>query len=158
MGMRDRTKIFFVILIWLLLSGVLFGQAEADSMGSSQAITITKSPRGAVLRSLVFPGWGQWYNGQKLKAVLVIAGEAALVGNIVYYRQKAIQSVEETERVFYEDTQSRMVWLLAAVHLLSLVDAYVDATLWDFDTGPDLSVASEQNMGRIILLSFSWRL
>lgn len=98
-----------------------------------------KSPAGAVLRSFAFPGWGQWYNEQKLKAVVVFAGEAALAGNIVYYHQKMVKSTEPGEEAFYRDYRSQFIWYLVGAHLLSMLDAYVDANLWDFDTGPDLS-------------------
>lgn len=36
-----------------------------------------RTPRGAVLRSLAVPGWGQLYNGQPLKAPVAAAGVVA---------------------------------------------------------------------------------
>lgn len=100
----------------------------------------SKSPMGAVIRSALLPGLGQWYNEQRIKALIVFGGEAALVGNIIYYRQKAREAEIEDNRLFYEDVQSRFTWILAAVHLLNMLDAFVDAHLFDFDAGPDLSV------------------
>lgn len=141
---ESRCIPLFCFLIWIR---VFPAGAQIPSDTSGVERPTVKTPAGAVLRSLVLPGWGQWYNEQKLKAVLVFGAEAAMVGNIVYYHQKAIRSVDASERAFYEDYRSQFVWYLAGVHLLSLLDAYVDANLLDFDTGPDLT---DSGMGETI--------
>jgi hypothetical protein len=116
----------------------------------------TKSPTVAMIRSALLPGWGQWYNGQKWKALLVFGGEAALVGNAVYYNQRVAKSTTDDERRFYRDVRGRFLWWLLAVHLLNVLDAYVDAQLWDFDTGPDLSLHQEDQEGYGIFVCFNW--
>src|SRR4030066_306321 len=62
-----------------------------------------KSPATAVIRSAILPGLGQWYNGQKLKAVLVFSAGAGLIGNAVYYNQYVVRSTGDEERRFYEN-------------------------------------------------------
>ncbi len=90
------------------------------------------------------PGLGQWYNGQKLKALLVFGGSLGLVGNGIYYNNMAIGSSEDDERDFYLGLRSRAFWLLGLLYLLNLLDAYVDAELFDFDAGTDLSFHSPE--------------
>lgn len=55
------------------------------------------SPRGALLRSLAVPGWGQLYNGDYLKVPIVVGGLGGLTylvvehaGRTVLYRRAAI--------------------------------------------------------------------
>lgn len=110
---------------------------------------------GAVIRSALLPGLGQWYNQQRIKAVIVFGGEAALFGNILFYRKKAREAVVEENQVFYEDLKSRFTWILAAVHLLNMLDAFVDAHLFDFDAGPDLSVGIGDRSDRRMMLSLT---
>lgn len=100
-----------------------------------------KSPNGAMLRSLAVPGWGQWYNGKKFKAVLIAGGEIGLVVDAVVLNQLAARSKTADERYFYRDNRNLAFWWLAAVILYSMADAYVDAHLYRFDESPDLSSA-----------------
>lgn len=98
----------------------------------------TKSPRGALIRSAVLPGWGQWYNGARWKTGLVAAAAAGLAANIVIQNRRAEDSVTEDERAFYENSRNLTWWWVAGLYGLTLADAYVDAHLWRFDTGPEL--------------------
>ena len=98
-----------------------------------------KSPKGAFIRSVAFPGWGQWYNGQKIKAFLAFSVEGFLIGLSIYYNRKAQQSEEGSQlEELWTDRRNGTYWFLLAATLLSGVDAYIDAHLYDFDTGPDL--------------------
>ena len=92
-----------------------------------------------MLRSAIIPGWGQWYNGKKLKAVLVLGAELALAGNAIYFNQMAVRTNDDYEKEYYRENRRLYLWWLAAAHLLNVMDAVVDAHLWGFDTGPDLS-------------------
>jgi hypothetical protein len=91
------------------------------------------------MRSAVLPGWGQWTNGQKLKSVLVFGAELALAGNAAYQNRLVQRSRSDDEREFYKNNRSQCIWWFAAVYFLNLADAYVDAQLWHFDAGPNLS-------------------
>ena len=100
-----------------------------------------KSPKGAFIRSVAFPGLGQWYNGQKIKAFLAFSVESFLVGLSIYYNRKARQSDEGSQlQELWTDRRNETYWFLLAAALLSGVDAYIDAHLYDFDTGPDLGM------------------
>lgn len=99
-----------------------------------------KSPKGAMIRSLVFPGLGQFYNEQYIKAAIVLAGQGTLVGFLFYYNERASESTTPLDKEFYEDRRNLMFWWIGAATLLSMLDAYIDAHLYDFDTGPDLEI------------------
>jgi len=150
---EKRWRILIMLLFIFIVSGVA-AQEKSDS--AEVTITIEKSPRGAMLRSALVPGWGQLYNDQKLKALLVFAGEMALIGNAIYYNKLAVKSQAEDEIEFYKDLRSQYIWWLFGVHLLSILDAYVDAHLWNFDTGPDLSLETIHRGHRGILLSLNF--
>ncbi len=100
----------------------------------------TKSPKGAMIRSLVFPGLGQFYNEQYIKAAIVLAGQGTLIGFSFYYNNRARESTTPLEKDFYKDRRNLMYWWIGAATLFSMLDAYIDAHLYDFDTGPDLAI------------------
>lgn len=100
-----------------------------------------KSPTGAMIRAVVFPGWGQWYNEQKIKAGIAFLADGFLVGLALHFNRKASDSEPgSSARNFYIDRRNLTFWLIGGVTLLSMLDAYVDAYLYDFDTGPDLAL------------------
>ena len=152
----ERRKRLFIILLFIFFVSGATAQEKSDSTVAK--ITIEKSPSGAMLRSALVPGWGQLYNDQKLKALLVAAGEMALIGNAIYYNQLAVKSQTENERGFYQDLRGQFLWWLLGLHLLSVLDAYVDAHLWDFDTGPDLSLNTIHDGCRGMVLSLRFTL
>lgn len=150
---RKWSPVLFIL--FLIYAVGLRAQVGTDTVRVS--VPVEKSPRGAILRSALIPGWGQWYNEQKLKALVVFSGEMALLGTAVYYNQLAVKSTMDYEREFYEYNRGRFLWWLLGVHLINILDAYVDAHLWNFDTGPDLSFRGSMREGKEILIAFSWR-
>ncbi|MFO7889596.1 MAG: DUF5683 domain-containing protein [bacterium] len=142
---RGKNIRIVFLLFSVVLYGYCFAQSETDSLDYEKRENV--SPTTAVIRSAVLPGLGQLYNGKIFKAILVFGGEAALAGNAVYYNQQLVQSSSEDEREFYRDIKSRFLWWLFAVHLLNVIDAYVDASLFEFDTGPDLSFSPQRLNG-----------
>jgi hypothetical protein len=97
-----------------------------------------------MLRSLAFPGWGQFYNGKYLKATLVFGTEAGLIATAVYWNQKAVRATDRDVQLFYQNNRNTANWWLAGTILLSMIDAYVDAHLSDFDESPKLSLVSPE--------------
>jgi len=100
-----KIKYVHWILIFLLSSMICFHSvyAQAENDSTKLAPPLEKSPTGAMLRSALIPGWGQWYSDQKLKAVIVFSIELALIGNAVYYHQLAVKSQTSEDRIFYEE-------------------------------------------------------
>ena len=150
---RRKGRCIFLLLVFLVVSNA---RAQDGADTTRAAMPEEKSPTVAVLRSAFVPGWGQWYNGQKLKAALVLGVELGLVGEIVYYHRLVVKSSSDWEREFYEDWRSRFLWWLLAAHIVNMLDAYVDAHLWDFDTGPDLSIDGGLRGGAGAMITFRW--
>ncbi len=84
-----------VLLLAVLAAAPAWAQGGADSLAAPDSLSLTagtpearpvieiepgeaRSPRGALLRSLAVPGWGQVYNGDYLKVPLVVGGLGAL--------------------------------------------------------------------------------
>lgn len=118
----------------------LSAQVKNDSIAvSSLGI---KSPTGAVIRSTLVPGWGQMYNGKWLKALIVVGTEAGLAGNAMLMNSRMLNSNTPDEREFYQYHRGTFVWWFVGIYLLNILDAYVDAQLFEFDVSPDLGIQS----------------
>lgn len=108
-----------------------------DSLAAAQK---SKNPTGAMLRSMAVPGWGQWYNEKRFKAVVVMGGEMGLVIDAIVQNQLAARSEQLYQREYYRNNRSLAIWWLGAVILYSMADAYVDAHLFGFDERPELTL------------------
>ncbi len=105
------------------------------------------SPRGALLRAFIFPGWGQFYNHRYAKGVGVLLVETALVVELAQRWQTTNQLWEKSrsyppgseERQIYQDRylkaeerRNAYIWWTSGFIILSALDAYVDAYLFGF--------------------------
>lgn len=143
----QQQRICSTVIFFLLAS--VFSQAlpqtpSSDSLNprSASVVSRQKSPSGAALRSLVIPGWGQYYNGQKIKAGLALAGEVGLLSTALYWNSRAGAAQrrgDQANQLLYEDWRNGCYWGLAALIVYSMLDAYVDAQLLDFDESPVLA-------------------
>ena len=145
-----------LLLLALSCIRVAHAQAEPDSVS-------THSVRGATLRSAVLPGWGQIYNKKVWKAPIIWGGmgtciyfindnitqvnrfKTALIAeadsdpttlNTTGYSQSQLENLLET----YTRWRDLAFMSLGLVYLLNVVDAHVDAHLFYFDVGDDLTV------------------
>lgn len=143
--------IFYVIIIITLINvtpGDLYAeQTENDTISVEYGDQPLRSPRGAMLRSLIIPGWGQYYNQQKTKAVILAGLQLGCAAGIVIADHRAYQNYDraneaETEtikqhyREQYDDNlewKSFFKWWLILLTLYSVGDAYVEAHLSGFD-------------------------
>jgi hypothetical protein len=132
-----------------------------DSLISDTGLTVNKektlkkfrmkkSPTVAVLLSAVIPGAGQFYNESYWK-IPIIGGLVGYFGyeyirnNNLYkdYRELYVESQTpsnpngdlnaKTLREFYRDQRDDFVWYFLITYTINLIDAYVDAHLFDFD-------------------------
>jgi hypothetical protein len=135
--------------------------------------TLYKSPWGAVVRSLVVPGWGQWYNERPLKAGVYLASDVTMLA-VYFQRDRKVSRIEKRRKSvdrqlrtdpFLTQEQKQILsarfgdltddldtalnrrnlfgWFFAISHLLSLMDAYTDAHLFRFDDKINLSLRSD---------------
>ena len=133
----------------------------ADSLAPSDTVQrphgSSKSPGLALLLSTLVPGAGQLYNGSYWK-VPVIAGFAVYFGSVWLdnnrryhdFRSQYSASLAANPpsgdprllatRDFYRSQRDTFAWYLFILYVLNDVDAYVDASLHDFNVSPDLSL------------------
>jgi len=137
----------------MVCNSFVFSQSEPDTTKSVQIDTtkfvMQKSPWGAVLRSAVVPGFGQFYNESYWK-VPVVWG---FMGYFIYiwndqnklYKQYndlfnssiTLENINGNStyyelREFYRDQRNTFAVYIGLTYLLQLIDAYVDAQLFDF--------------------------
>ncbi|MCK4594147.1 hypothetical protein KAU45_06555 [bacterium] len=138
-------------------------------------------PVAALWRSGVIAGWGQLYNQRYIKGVILFGLEALTVYGIIYYADAAayehrcLQELDIpddvmspgledliTERNYHQDLYENYrvnyethIWLTTLVVIYSMLDAYVDAHLWDFETDEELARPEESNREARISLDVS---
>ena len=140
-----------------LLRGRLNGGQDSlrkDTSGftgtTDKKFSMKKSPWLAVLFSAVVPGLGQVYNQSYWKVPLIL-GLTGYLGYQFYDNYKkykdysnqyaASQTPEKPYgdlnlqelREFYRNQRDDFVWYFTIVYVVNLVDAYIDAHLFDFD-------------------------
>lgn len=151
---NHTTKILFIFVFIYTLSVNLHAQNDSsDTLSLFQEqdsiFVMKKSPWGAVLRSAVLPGLGQYYNESYWKIPIVLGTIGALGyqwvdRNNLYikYRDLYMETVKKDGvgndqyrkiREFYKDQRDLVAVFIGLSYLLNLIDAYVDAHLFDFD-------------------------
>jgi len=120
------------------------GGGRCAELSSADSTTVSPpSPAGALLRSAMYPGWGQLANGKPVKAFVIMAVETYLAGvaisahrrtNDIAEAARFATTEEEIARYeerlgAYEERRDAYLWWLGAAVLYSMLDAYVDANL-----------------------------
>jgi hypothetical protein len=147
---------------------------ESNTSLDTSKFVMKKSAWGAVLRSAVLPGFGQFYNRSYWK-IPVVWGAIGYLGyqwktnNDSYKQNKDLcnqyndlyeQSETSTDksiylkyrefyrsrREFYRDQRDLFAVFIGLSYFLNLVDAYVDAQLFDFSVeenqfGPNVQMS-----------------
>jgi Family of unknown function (DUF5683) len=133
------------VFFLFLFNGYLFAQTNDTKKNTLEdsVFVMQKSPWGAVLRSALLPGLGQIYNESYIKAPIIWGGLTALVLGWRFYDKRYANykdiyshtglSKYKDVRDFYRDQRDLMSIYIALVYVLNLVDAYVDAQLFDFN-------------------------
>ncbi len=113
-------------------------------------------PGKAALLSLIIPSGGQIYNKKWWKVPLALGIDGALTYTVIYNRQQYKKSDKiylqlldagdplstryRQQRDYYRKwSEYSYIWLIGG-HLITVVDAFVDRHLMEFDISPDLSV------------------
>ena len=113
----------------LLFTSFIFSQYnDVDTLQS-------KSPQTAAIRSFVFPGGGQYYNGQPIKgAVLSTFGVASAVLYMDFSEKyKNSEGVSQSDKKNFLHQRNRYGWWIIIVYIFGLLDAVVEAHLHPFD-------------------------
>lgn len=142
--MKNRSRLIIpaILIVLFALSAQAFCQDPDSTMVKR------KNPTGALFRSVIVPGWGQFYNGKYIKAVIIAGIEVYLINEVYTHWHKAdihernftnafddpVYQAEEFARYEKElDRRGNATWFLAATVFFSMFDAYVDAHLSDFN-------------------------
>jgi hypothetical protein len=174
----ERIPVFFIgsgILFVFLFSPVSNCIAQNTSQTEDSVVKKKHSPRLAMLMSAVVPGLGQAYNKKYWKIPVVYAGLGAL-GYFAYRNGNYYNSFKNAYATLYNSGNRDSTIFLYGVdynlngldagknyyrryrdmysiftvgfYLLNIIDANVDANLYDFDISDDISLrispASEQ--------------
>ena len=137
--------------------------AVSTQSGQSVTDTLVKSPWGALTRSMMIPGWGQTYNQNVLKALIFVLGDASMLSMYFVKnkdvsrieRQRSVIKKQLAQdpfltverRTILNSRHSNLTgdldialnnrnlfgWLFAISHLAGMIDAFVDAHLYNFD-------------------------
>jgi Family of unknown function (DUF5683) len=135
-----------IFLFLVIICGAVKPQDNVDTLKNDTVFVMQKSAWGSVLRSAVVPGWGQIYNRSYWKAPIVWGIGAWLVYNWIqnnkYYKTYKdqfskyptdnLQDPNLLYRNFYRDQRDLFTIYMGLTYLLQLIDAYVDAHLFDF--------------------------
>jgi hypothetical protein len=118
----------------------------------------TKSPGTAMLFSALLPGAGQAYNTSYWKVPVVLGLGIYFVSEFLtwnrhyqdYRDQYNAALIAEPNRAPFilarrdvsRDNRDSYVWYYLILYVVNILDAYVDASLFDFNVGNDLSCRS----------------
>jgi len=139
-AIRLRPICGWASLLLVLFAGRPAGatKVETDSTRTAPSLSPETAPlpsaHGALLRSAVLPGWGQFYNGRPVKGLFFGAASAtALAAVVVEHRRIRSASTPAAHQDHTARRNSRLFFFALSV-ALAATDAYVDAHLADFGT------------------------
>jgi hypothetical protein len=143
------------------LNDVRSDPADTISVDSTKEALLAvngKSTTTAVLLSAILPGAGQVYTGRYWKVPIILGFGGYFAYEVVKLNDKyssarnafstSVAKGENNgqgsaqlqyERDFYRDERDRFAFYFLLTYLLNLVDAYVDASLFNFDVGDNLT-------------------
>ena len=152
--LRSLIKIIIkTTLVTLLISISILSQDKAitDTIltTDNSVFKMQKSPWGAVGRSALLPGWGQFYNEDYWHIPIIWGflgwfGYQWIQNNNDYktyqdlYIQYPQNQTYKAQRDFYHDQRDNFTIYIVITYLLNLVDAFVGAHLFDFTVDEDL--------------------
>jgi hypothetical protein len=130
---------------------------KAGAPGLAEGRTVVDSarapsPAGAMLKSLLVPGLGQITLGRKLTAAVFLAFEGATLAMVIKSQRELNDARAESGGVetplVLEKSRKREDWLvlMGLNHVLSGLEAYVSAHLWDFPGDLQLQALPDGSM------------
>ncbi len=204
--MSARSFIFIILLLLLLPESSLFAQQKEDTVLIKQDTSViirgdstivkqnapdtsgqsllsldktTKryNPKVATLRSLILPGWGQWYN-KKYWKIPIVYGALGITAGVFFYNLKTYKllrlgvvylsdSIPGNDRLvdpqfaglsleslrFYRNAYRQNIDYSVLFFLvlwgLNVVDATVDAHLKAFDVSSDIGMRIKPEIGNM---------
>ncbi|MEK6756122.1 MAG: DUF5683 domain-containing protein [Bacteroidota bacterium] len=144
------------------IPGIWYGDSLRVASPSADTIESRgKSPTTAILLSAILPGAGQIYTERYWKVPIILGFGGYFVSkwlkaNDLYLsaRGRYQQSVERGEnggqgsaqslyeRDFYRDERDKFAFYFALTYLLNIIDAYVGASLYNFEVTDNLGAGA----------------
>ena len=107
-----------------------------------------KSPKVAMYSNAILPGLGQVYNGRRIKTAIMVAAASYYIGNVWLNHKSAQRFMASRSKLppdvklhtvnfhntwiqFYKEQSKDYLWWSGAVWILGLIDAWIDAHLYD---------------------------
>lgn len=115
-----------------------------------------RSPTGALLRSAVLPGWGQFYNEQPIKGILYGIVEIGLLVWLISENAAMDDAKEAGDIQAYDlhyETRLDLIWYTSGAWLIGMLDAYVDAYLFSVEA-ENSNFESEIRVGGAVYIHF----
>lgn len=149
-------KYFIIFSLFLLLSNKSLSQENDLKNQEDSVFIMQKSPTIAMLKSALIPGWGQFYNDAYWK-IPVVWGFLGYYFSVWisqndkynFYKKEYYKSINSLNpegdyqlkkfRDFYHNQRDEFTIYIFLTYFLNIIDAYVDAHLFDFNVNPDLS-------------------
>jgi hypothetical protein len=160
----NNVKAFYRLLPLLFLATNCLGQSPVDSTAR------THSPRKATILSAVLPGAGQVYN-HKIWKVPIIYGAFVGMGYIIKYNNDKYRKYNtaligrydsdttnvdpyplltndqlHTRSDAFRRDRDYAIAITTLIYLLNIIDAHVDAHLFNFDVSDNLSLHVEPTL------------
>src|SRR5678815_1110331 len=170
---RSDALLLMIAATIALAPSTAVAQPAASRAPARPDSTHRPKPFSVMLRSAAVPGWGQVTNHKYLKAGLVVGVEGFLVFQTLSELKKENQALDRQAEIpngggditdpsyqqaaldeqVHRNRKVNWIWWGIAAHLLSTVDAYVDAHLASFDTdfGPPESAVDVGEKPRFTL-------
>jgi hypothetical protein len=130
-----KVKLSRCITLGMLLCLLLAeSQAAAKENGHTTANdSMSVSPRSALLRSLVIPGWGQLHNGHPWKAALFAGSASGFLASALLEVRSLDDAAPAQEREARSNRRNTRFVYFGLTVTLAAIDAFVDAHLTGFD-------------------------
>ena len=143
----------------------LYGGAEVPGLRQWQR---RKSPRVAMFSNMVLPGLGQLYNGRRLKTVAMVSLITSYTANIIVEHKRAQRRLKARDMLdpdtfawreedlfyqFHRENSKDYMWWTGAVWLIGVLDAFIDAHLFDVRE-VDPTIFAGSNNQKYVGLSF----
>jgi len=134
---------------------------DMKQVNMDHGVPLRKNPTKAFIMSLLVPGLGQFYTHNYFKSVAFFGADAGMIMGMLQQDRLSRENRQMGDRTFaegasknvyswhyylegfYKSDRNKLIWWTAGVTLLSAVDAYVEAHLYDFHIDPTLGVAPQ---------------
>jgi hypothetical protein len=152
-----------IVLFLSFFPYLLFSQTPTDSteVTEKKKYVMTKSPTGAIYRSIALPGWGQWYVERYWKAPLFFGATAFTITNVIVQHNRfttrqqefdnSTNPIEKSVLLQQKENNRNQRDLFSFFTLLiygvAAIDAYTDAHLFDFTVTDNAKISTTPYLG-----------